>query len=543
MTCSWQWDCTESKDHSQTISDTQSSVKSARRWQKLKAKIESKTLDIRKDHKEYCFPESIYEGFTPFEDDKGFDKEVFDTPTYRAAFMMARKNSVFSGDSSITAVVPHHGRLQRQPTMDYRSDQSPEQRSSDVRDAGLLGGDEIGDLINLVDDSISWTETPSGQFKDLECLCWETPMQPTVSHLLFEDTLQATRTKAGTPREAVDGNETGSSRPLNLALNSLTAQDYRDVIAEHGSNRDSGYTSTSQSSNAKVGSSGQSIDALPTPVTGKTPSFQVLEEKIPVWTEDHSFGPSSPTTTVSRLGSISTTKSGMATHGSSTNNDALSQLSLTITLPFSDRHLPSDHRLSNSSDFIPPNDEEAEKYLFNTMPHILSASQPVTRLDWAEDVLRHCTISIAHAIRMAKMDPKSKSGKPLMSEREIKMMETAIHVVKELQHARDGRAFFLGARYIEFGEEKEALHLLAYRNGFPRSLFYLGKLSEERKLIEEAKKRYEDAAVHKDAACLLVSLFITDRSNIEYGRMVVVDLAFDCLATLQMRHEKNLKLY
>lgn len=368
-------------------------------------------------------------------------------------------------------------------------------------------------------------------------------MQPTFPHLLDEDTLQTTTIKAGTPTEAIDGSDTDSIRPLKLAFNSLTAQDYRDVIAEHGSSRDSGYISASQDSSAKVGWSGQSNGALPTPVTEETPSFQVLEEKIPVWTEDHSLCPSSPTTTMSRLGSISTTKSGMTPYRSSMNNDALSPLSPAISSPFSERLLPYDHRLSNSSDFIPPNDEEAEKYLFNTMSHILSSSQPATRLDWAEDVLRHCTISTAHAIRMANMDTKSKSGQPFVSEREIKMAETAIHIVKELQHTRDGRAYFLGARYIESEEEKEALHLLAYRNGHSRSLFYLGKLSEERKLIEEARKRYEDAAGHKDAACLLVSFFITNRSNMEYGRVVVVDLAFDCLATFQMRDEKHLNLY
>lgn len=424
--------------------------------------------------------------------------------------MMARKKSVFSGDSSMTVVTSHNGQIQRRPTMDYLSDQSPEQRSSDMGDADLLGGDEIGDLINLVDDSISWTEMPSAQFKDLEGLYWDSPMQSKIPHTLDEDNAQETTIKAGLQMKAIDSNDTDSIRPLNLALNGLTAQDYEDEIAEQVSSRDSGYISTSQSSNIKGESAGQPNIELPTAAAVATHSVQELEEKIPVWTEDQSFGPSSPATTVSRLDSISTSRSGTGTHRCSTNSDGPSRLSPAISLPFSERPLPSDHRLSNSSISTPPSDEEAEDYLFDTMSHISSSLQPAIRLDWAEDVLRHCTISTAHAIRMAKMDPKSKSGKPLVSERETKMMETAVRIVKVLQHAREGRAYFLGARYIEHGEEREALHLLAYRNGYPRSLFYLGKLSEERKLIEEAKKRYEDAAGHEDAACLLVSLSNAD---------------------------------
>lgn len=469
--------------------------------------VEIKALDVRKDHKEYCITESFYEGPTPFEAAEGFDKEVLDTPAYRVAFMMARRNSVFSDDSSVTAVETYHSRFQRQPTVDLLLDQLSEQRNSGMGDAGSVDGDEIGDLINLVDDFISWTETPSVRLKDLEWLCSAIPTVPAVPDHVDEDTLPTTRFEGGSRMEWVDGNETGSRRPLSLVLNKLTAQDYIDEIAEHESSRDSGYTSsTSPGFKIKIGSSDHLEDASRTPEMETTAAFSTPEEKILVCTSDHNFGPSSPATTIiSFLDLNSPTRSGAATHKISTNNDTLSPLSPAMNSPFSERPLPFEHRLNNSSAFVPLNDKDAEDYLLKTMSQFLSSPDPVMRLDWAEDVLRHCTISTAHAIRMAKMDPESNSGNHVLSEVELKLIETAIDVVKVLQHARNGRAYYLSAKYFESGEEKEALHLLAYRNGYPRSLLFLGRLSEDRKLIEEAKKRYEDAAAQEDAACLHVS--------------------------------------
>ncbi|RDI83880.1 hypothetical protein Vi05172_g6392 [Venturia inaequalis] len=367
--------------------------------------------------------------------------------------------------------------------MYYLSDQQTGQRSSDMGDAELLDDDEIGDLIDLLDGFIGRKETHSARFKGMEGI----------------------KIKSRWPTESIDGNEPDSLRPLSFALNNYTAQEYRDEIAEQSSSQGSDYTPTSQGSKVKVWSSDQYKYASRTPNTEKSASFEATEEKIPYWNDDQIFGPSSPTpTTMSRLNSISTTRSGAATYRSSFNNDMLPSLFPPISSPFSERFLPSEHGWNNFSASIPHSDKEVEDCLFKTMSQILSSPQRqrVTRLDWAEDVLRHCTISAAHAIRMIKMDPKSNSGNPLLSEMELKMMETAIQILKELQHAQDGRAYFLGARYIESGEEKEALHLLAYRNGYVRSLFYLGKLSEDRKLIEEARKRYEDAARREDAACL-----------------------------------------
>lgn len=447
---------------------------------------------------EYCFPESIYEGYSPIEEDKGFDKEVFDTPAYiRAAIRIMRQNSLISGSTSVTAVASQYSRPQRQPTIDFLSDQLPEEQSSQTTDAGLLNGDGIGDLINLVDDTIIWTESPSAQFKCLEGLYWEAPMDSVTPDPLNEDPLKATTIRGETATEMAIGNDTDSVRPLNVALNSLTAQESKSAIIEHGSSRDSGYASTTQSSGTKNGSAGHLDDPVP---------ISKPEEKIPVWTEEQNNDSSATSTAMSRNDSISTNQSGIATHMSSTNGDVLTPLSPSLSSPFSERPLPADHRLSNTSAFVPPSDQDAGQSLFDTMATTTASSDPVALLDWAENVLQHCTISTAHEIRLTKMNPKSKSGKPLVSEREIDMMETAIQIIKDLQQARSGRAYFLGARYIESGEEKEALHLLAYRNRYPRSLFYLGNMSEKRTLVEEAKKRYHDASIDEDAACLLVSL-------------------------------------
>ncbi|TID23742.1 HCP-like protein [Venturia nashicola] len=430
----------------------------------------------------------MYEAIIPFEDNTISDKEVFDPPAYRAAFIGAKRSSVFDDDSSVTTFQSHHGRLQRQPTMEFPSDHLPEQWSMDTGDTG----DEIGDLIYLVEDFISWTETPSARLKDLECLCRETSMVPTVAQLLGEDFLRTLKTEAELRIKSIDTNEADSIHPLSSKLKNLTAQEYMDEIGEQGSSRDSGYTSTSQGSKFKVGSSDQSNHVSRTLDTRKTASIHIPEGKVAVWIGEQKFSHSYPATT--------TLSSGIDTHGSSTNNSTLSPL---VGSPFFERPLPFDQRLGDLSALIPPSDKEVEDSLFKTMSQVLYSPKPATRLDWAEDVLRHCTISVAHAIRMAKIDPRSSAGKPLLSDLEDRMLETTLYIVKELQHAREGRAYFLGARYIESGETMEALHLLAYSSGYSRSLFYLGKLSEERKLMEEAKKRYEDGAEHEDPACLL----------------------------------------
>ena len=175
--------------------------------------------------------------------------------------------------------------------------------------------------------------------------------------------------------------------------------------------------------------------------------------------------------------------------------------------------LPIDHRLSNPADHIPQADEHVQESLLATMYQVIRSLDPKLQLDWAENVLEHLSVTIAHEYRLASLNVRRKSVPTPLSESEQTLQTEATRIVETLEKAGYGRAYFLAAKYIVHENEREHLHLLATGRGHNRSQYYLGKMAERGVVPGDALRRYKVGEVCEDAACLNVSGLVLLRLN------------------------------
>ncbi|KAH8585766.1 hypothetical protein B0O99DRAFT_696149 [Bisporella sp. PMI_857] len=497
----------------QTVSETHELLRKA---SETLEQIASATLNIREQHKEYSFPESVYEGYTTFEEDKHFDQELLNTSAYRAAFQIARKNSLIDGSASFVIGSSQSARTRKQPSKDFLSDQPLEERNSTLENIELLDTEGIGDLIKLTDDTDDWNRrhlvSPSALLMDREGLSWDSLPGGTVPHLLDEEFTKTIANKVEKPTELLrelnqsinkeDPIKPLSQPPLVTTHNSITVQESKDILAKHGDRRDSGQEESNQVPSASPELYHHSDTSTLIHLTDEKFSITTLDEKIPVWSEQTINGRASSASSMSCFGSTSTANTRTTSCTFTSTSADLSPLSPDAISPFSEHMLPANHRWSNPPAYIPLADSDLEQHLLDTMQHCLVSPDPVVRLDWAEDTLRHCSVGAAHEKRLAEMKVKKKTPQTTLSERESVLMTQATQVVQELRREEYGRAYFLSARYIVPPEEKTHLHLLAYSREHHRSLFYLGEMCEEAKSVKDAMKRYKDGADRGDAACL-----------------------------------------
>lgn len=404
----------------------------------------------------------------------------------------------------------------------------------------MLDADGNGDLINFTDDPDDWNGRPlvSPSALLMEGLSWDSESKRTILHpteeelsKIIEHEVEEPVELSGESAQSIDKEDfiNLQPRPLHVKkLNILTVQESKDIITNHEDSRDSGPAELNQGSRTRPESyRHSSASAIIYPTDEKFSivppdeefSSTSLDEKIPVWTEQTMNGQASSTSSISRFDSISTANTGITNY---TFTSDLSPLSPGPQSPLSDHTLPTNHRWSNPPAYIPLADNHLEQRLLDTMPQYSVSPDPVVRLDWAEDVLRHCAVSVAHEKRLAEMNVKEKVPRALLSERESALMAQATRVVQELRREENGRAYFLSARYIVPPEEKSHLYLLAYGKEHHRSLFYLGEISEQLKVVGDAVKRYKDGADRGDAACLYVSLPLECDNLCRRGAVIII---------------------
>ena len=487
--------------HSQTVAETHETL---RRAEAVLERIASSTENIREQHKEIAFPESVYEGYTTYEEDKPFDKELLDSTAYRAAFNTARKNSLLNGDAS---VITASSRAKK----DFLSDMPMDEDNRTLKGSSdLLDSDAVGDLISFGDDHPGWRHesatSPNAQL--MAGLTWESS-----PHILDGDN---TELKAKVLKQESHQVRMSISGEPEVQIDDLLDDMLKDAAA-HGVHsdreprRDSGHPMSHQGSSASSRKTQSSLPTIVHPNDGTdsirtrvtvVPSTPDEEGLIPCSTEDEHFG---------RTNSISTSGSRRLS------SPTLGYFNVSPMSPTSEApgimQLPIDHRLSNPADHIPQADEHVQESLLATMYQVIRSLDPKLQLDWAENVLEHLSVTIAHEYRLASLNVRRKSVPTPLSESEQTLQTEATRIVETLEKAGYGRAYFLAAKYIVHENEREHLHLLATGRGHNRSQYYLGKMAERGVVPGDALRRYKVGEVCEDAACLNVSGLVLLRLN------------------------------
>ncbi|KAF2430875.1 hypothetical protein EJ08DRAFT_660546 [Tothia fuscella] len=500
----------------QTISETHEILQRA---SKTLDKIAAATTDIRKQHKEYSFPESVYEGYTTFEEDKQFDIELLSTPAYRAALQNMRHNSLLSDDTLVTAGASSHSG--KRPNKDFLSDQPLEEQRVSSQHADLLSSEEPEDLISFGETGNDQPGKPitSPSAELLQGLLWRCPSEPTASHLLDEP-FELTANVNDIPGEHVSVEDRNTSVPpdshssVSKALVDLSNHEIEGNLDEHTDRRDSAHPKPP--SVLPLVSTDDKFSILPPDgmISVPIPEEKEVSTTLVAETNDGNNGSS-----ITRSASSSTNSPCLdATSTNSSREIPITPVaSQTQDAPFMPNYpispggaslrsidsLPSRHRLAEPPVGVPLDDECQEKLLLDVMPHCTTSTDPSVQLDWAEDVLQHRDVGIKHAKRLAAMKVrKKKETQAPMSDREALLMTEATRIVRSLRASEHGKAYFLNAKYILPPDKAEYEYQLARGKGYHRALFYLGTITETNGSAGDALRRYQEGAKHLDSACL-----------------------------------------
>lgn len=446
----------------------------------------------------------MYEGYTTYEEDKPFDKELLDSTAYRSAFNTARKNSLLNGDASVITASSKNRK-------DYLSDMPMDEDSRTLKGSNeLLDSDAVGDLISFGDDP-SWNDdsatSPNAQL--MAGLTWES--QPLTPHILDGENAELHAKVMRRPQHGVRMSISGEPEVQidDLLDDMLKEAAANGVQPDKEPRRDSGHPMSHQGSSASSRKTHSSIPTIVHPTDTSSVRTRVTvvhstpdeEGMIPCALEDDYLG---------RSGSISTAGSRRLS------SPTLGYFNVSPMSPTSEvpgiMQLPVDHRLSNPADHIPQADEHVQESLLASMYHVIRSLDPTLQMDWAENVLEHLAITIAHEYRLAGLNVRRKSVPTPLSESEQTLRTEAIRIVETLQKAGYGRAYFLGAKYVVHENEREHLHLLATGRGHNRSQFYLGEMAEKGHVVGDALRRYKTGEAVEDAACINV------RANVRFMR-------------------------
>jgi hypothetical protein len=169
---------------------------------------------------------------------------------------------------------------------------------------------------------------------------------------------------------------------------------------------------------------------------------------------------------------------------------------------------------SNLLSGLPPLDEDLVATLFKEMEASVNAPDPRVRLDWAEQVLRHCKLRQRFLDRVAGVQKVKHSQQPeterIIKERAIAVVDAfAIQLVEDggPSGAASGRATFIQARWIAATRDRK-IELLksAQWKGYDRAHYWLGKLYvEDKTTVEAGLGHWEMGAGAGDPACQYVS--------------------------------------
>lgn len=437
----------------------------------------------------------MYEGYTTYEEDKPFDKELLNSSAYRAAFNKARKTSLLDGDASMMT-------MSTGARKDFLSDQPVDEERVTLRGSNdLLGSDVIEDLISF-DNNPNWKDhsatSPNAQL--MEGLTWE-------SHILDGDNASL---KAPVIAQPVEDTMRNGSVGEEVQIDDLLDDMLQDAAKrgvhpdnDRGPRRDSAHP-TSNRSSAK-GPQRTARSSMPT-VNQKNDASSVRTRITILQTPDEEGLIPCSTEPESALGrSMSISTAGSRRFSSPT----LGYFNLSPMSPTSEQPgitaLPLDHRLSNPQDHTPKADEHTQESLSAAMYHVIRSLDPTMQLDWAENVLDHLSITVAHEMRLASLNVRQKSAPAPLSESERTLQSEATQLVDTLTKAGYGRAYFLSAKYLALENEREHLHLLAIGQRYTRSHYYLGQMAETGEVVGDPLKRYRAGEAYGDAACLNVS--------------------------------------
>jgi hypothetical protein len=476
----------------QTVAETHETLQRANATLE---RIANATVNIRQQYKEIAFPESVYEGYTTYEEDKPFDKELLDSSAYRAAFNKARKTSLMNGDASVMT-------MSTRTRKDFLSDQPVDEERVTLRGSNdLLGSDVVGDLISF-DNDPNWSDhsgaSPNAQL--MEGLTWE-------SHILDGDNASLKAPVIIQPvSETIRNGSVGEEVQIDDLLDDMLQDAAKQGVhpdRDRGPRRDSAHpTSNCSSARASQRTARSSMPTIVQPNDASSVRTRITVLRTP---DEEGLIPCStePESALGRSMSIST--AGSRRFSSPT----LGYFNLSPMSPTSEQSgitaLPLDHRLSNPQDYIPKADEHVQESLSAAMYHVIRSLDPTMQLDWAENVLDHLSITVAHELRLASLNVRRKSVPAPLSESEQTLHLEATQLVDTLTKAGYGRAYFLSAKYIVHENEREHLHLLAIGQKYMRSHFYLGQMAERGEVVGDPLKRYRAGEACGDAACLNVS--------------------------------------
>jgi hypothetical protein len=210
-------------------------------------KIGKATLNIREQHTEYCFPDSIYEGYTTFDEEKSFDPELLTSSVYRASFHSrtshhtpSHANDAMAAGASSQSVANAKNQIK-----DILSDQPLEDWEMPLEDSNILGGVGFNELLIVLDDADDRNKPPmvthSTQLMELKDFSWDSPLEPTSADTLEEKAKAALKeSEEQSEAGAVHPTEPDSKIPV---IESLLAQESKVIpVMPEGPRRDSGLT-------------------------------------------------------------------------------------------------------------------------------------------------------------------------------------------------------------------------------------------------------------------------------------------------------------
>jgi hypothetical protein len=151
---------------------------------------------------------------------------------------------------------------------------------------------------------------------------------------------------------------------------------------------------------------------------------------------------------------------------------------------------------------LPARFEEVGMRLRQDRAEILSSRDSFAHLAWAEEVLRHASVTDTWAKKLERVHVRAVPGPGFVQDLRL----DARKIVDNLASDQNPRAVLVKARWFGLDEhETQQMYLSALSRGQNRAAFYLGKIYEKKGDIKTAYEYYRKGAYEQDSACSYVS--------------------------------------